>query len=176
MISSWSDIVAVLGSEATADFLRVLTIVLSFVFCLMASVMLGRDLSDLEYQRAAGINGIRRIQGHINKRTHANRVILGVSFMTAGMLSLSDVNAVLVLWMTRLIFIAMLISYTWACVQDWFDEKRQMEYLVEEEARAKQLALSRGDGFPERSSAVRGRVQPTEPRPFDAGDGSPVAP
>lgn len=120
---------------------------MSLLLLLFSAATLGRKLSDIEYQKAAGINGIDRIQAVINARTHANRVFLGLTFLIVSILGFVDFSPVIETWVARVLFLLMLGFYTASSVLDWLDERSQMRLLLKE----KQGAASSTD-------AVRGGV------------------
>lgn len=109
------------------------SIVLSVLLALASMAALGRKLADLEYQIAAGINGVRQIQAWINVRTHANRVFLGLAFLATSILLVADTPVLWRTWVGRVLFILVLGSYTAASVLDWFDERRQVHLLLKEQ-------------------------------------------
>lgn len=95
-----------------------------------SALMLGRKLADLGYQRAAGLNGVRRIQSHINIRTHANRVALALAFLVIAFLVVFGLE---LWWRTlviRVLVIAVLSNYAASSLLDWLDEDRQMRLLL----------------------------------------------
>lgn len=107
--------------------LWVLIVVLAGLLTVASSATLGRKLGDIEYQRAAHINGIFRIQAYINARTHANRVWMGVVFLIVSLVPLGDIDPFWRTWISRVLFISMLGSYTVSSVLDWLDEHRMMK-------------------------------------------------
>lgn len=102
-------------------------IILSGLLVVASSATLGRKLADIEYQRAARINGVLRIQAYINARTHGNRVYMGVVFLTSSILSLLPTDPEWRLSVTRVLLLSMLGSYTVASILDWIDEHRIMQ-------------------------------------------------
>ena len=58
--------------------LLVATAVVALVLLVASSAAFGRIFADLEYQYAAGLNGVRRIQSRVNLRTHGNRILLAL--------------------------------------------------------------------------------------------------
>jgi hypothetical protein len=106
---------------------------LSLTLILAATATLGRKLADLEYQRVTGINGVRRLQAWINARTHANRVFLGLTFLTTSVLAISDVPPLWRTWIGRVLFILVLLAYTVSSVLDWLDERRQVKLILAEQ-------------------------------------------
>jgi hypothetical protein len=104
----------------------------STTLLISSALMMGRKLADLSYQRAAGLNGVRRIQSIINIRTQANRVALGLAFLIAAFLIVFDLE---LWWRTlaiRSMVIAVLLGYTLSATLDWLDEDRQMKILLRE--------------------------------------------
>jgi hypothetical protein len=106
---------------------------LSVILSLVSMATLGRKMADLEYQIAAGLNGVRRIQSWINARTHANRVFLGITFLTTSVLSISDLPLYWRTWVGRVLFILVLLAYTISSVLDWIDERAQVKLLLRED-------------------------------------------
>lgn len=114
------------------NWLLIVVGLLSVVLILASMATLGRKMADLEYQIAAGLNGVRRIQSWINARTHANRVFLGLTFLTTSVLAVSDLPLYWRTWVGRVLFILVLLGYTVSSVMDWLDERRQVHLLLEE--------------------------------------------
>lgn len=106
--------------------LLIATALMSLLLILASSATLGRKLADLEYQHAAGLNGVLRIQAWINARTHANRVLLGIAFLTTSALTLADAPDLVRAWVARVLFILVIVTYTVSSVLDWIDERRQV--------------------------------------------------
>jgi hypothetical protein len=113
--------------------LLVLVGALSLTLILASMATLGRKLADLEYQSIAGIDGVRRIQAWINARTHANRVLLGLTFLATSVLTVSDIPLLMRTWIGRVLFIAVLLAYTVSSVLDWLDERKQVHLLLREQ-------------------------------------------
>jgi hypothetical protein len=109
---------------------------MSLLLLLFASAMLGRKLSDIEYQRAAGTNGVARIQAVINARTHANRVLLALTFLIVSVLGFVDFLPVIEIWVARALVLVMLGVFTASSMLDWRDEKRQVTMLLGEQQAA----------------------------------------
>jgi hypothetical protein len=120
--------------DAILGWLLVAVGVLSLTLILSSMATLGRKIADLEYQIEAGVNGVRRIQAWINARTHANRVFLGLTFLTTSVLAISDVPPLWRTWIGRVLFILVLLAYTASSVLDWLDERRQVKLLLREQA------------------------------------------
>lgn len=118
--------------DAGLSALLALMLGLGVLLVLTASAALGRKLSDLEYQIEAGINGIRRIQSHINVRVHANRVLLGLVFIATNVLTLADAPLLWRTWIGRVLFILVLVDFTMSAVLDWFSERQQVRLLLRE--------------------------------------------
>lgn len=109
------------------------TLLLSVLLLLAAGMTLGRKVADLEYQIAAGINGIRRIQSWVNIRTHANRVALALAFLAIAMLSLIDAPIFWRSWVSRALLLLVLANYTLSSILDWIDDRRQVALLLAEQ-------------------------------------------
>jgi hypothetical protein len=109
------------------------SLVLSVLLLFASGMTLGRKLADLEYQYAAGINGIRRIQSWVNIRTHGNRVILALAFLFIAMLSLTDAPVFWRIWVSRALLILVLANYTLSSILDWIDDRRQVALLLAEQ-------------------------------------------
>lgn len=111
-------------------------IFMSLLLFMFAAAMLGRKLSDIEYQRAAGTNGVSRIQSIINARTHANRLFLAFTFLVVSVFGFVDFPPVIETWVARVLFLLMLGVYTVSSVIDWLDERRQVRLLLTEQQAA----------------------------------------
>ena len=114
-----------------------LTTGLSVLLVLISSATLGRKLSDIEYQRAAGLNGVLSIQARINARTHANRVLLGLTFLLSSILTLADTDLLMRTWVVRVMFIAVILAYTVSSALDWLDERAQVHLNLAKEPSAR---------------------------------------
>jgi hypothetical protein len=112
--------------------LLIAIIIMAMLLLLFSSATLGRKLSDIEYQRAAGVNGVDRIQAIINARTHANRVFLALTFLIVSVLGFVDLPPEIKIWVARVLFLSMLGFYTTTSVLDWVDERRQVRLLLKE--------------------------------------------
>jgi sterol desaturase/sphingolipid hydroxylase (fatty acid hydroxylase superfamily) len=118
-------------TEADVLFVLLLAaLVASIVLLLASGASAGRILADIEYQRAAGINGIRRIQAIINARTHGNRIFLGLAFLVICILALTDVPLGVRSWTSRILILSTLVVFTVSSVLDWFDHRRQVHLLL----------------------------------------------
>lgn len=112
--------------------LLVAIIGMAMLLLLFSAATLGRKLSDIEYQRAAGVNGVDRIQAVINARTHGNRVFLALTFLIVSILAFVDLPIEIKTWVARVLFLSMLGFYTASSVLDWLDERRQVALLLKE--------------------------------------------
>ena len=112
--------------------LLMLTTVLGVLLILVSSAAFGRILADLEYQYAAGLNGVRRIQSRVNLRTHGNRVFLGLLALITGVLAFTDVPDFGRIWVTRALFVGVLLGYTLSSILDWIDERKQVRLILKE--------------------------------------------
>jgi hypothetical protein len=109
------------------------SLVLSVLLLFASGMTLGRKLADLEYQYAAGINGIRRIQSWVNIRTHANRVLLALAFLIVAVLALTDAPVFWRVWVSRALLLLVLVNYTLSSILDWIDDRRQVALLLAEQ-------------------------------------------
>ena len=122
--------------EGVLDGLLVLALVLSVILVLISSAATGRRISDLEYQREAGLNGIRKIQAHINIRAHLGRVLLGLLFIVVTVLLLADAP---MHWRTvtyRTLYAALLLYFVVSAVLDWLGDRQQMKLTMADDASA----------------------------------------
>lgn len=122
--------------------LLIVTLASSVLLLLASSVTMGRKLAELEYQYAAGINGIKRIQSWMNVRTHFNRIFLALAFLIASVLTLLGVQTFWTLWGIRILLIAVLVNYTLSSILDWRDEHRQTVLFLAEERERTDAASS----------------------------------
>jgi hypothetical protein len=113
--------------------LLILVTAMSLLLVLASTAALGRLAADLEYQYAAGLNGVRRIQSWVNIRTHANRVILGLTFLVTGILSFTDAPILWRTWIGRVLFVVVLACYTVSSIMDWLAERKQVRLLLREQ-------------------------------------------
>jgi hypothetical protein len=109
------------------------SLILSVLLLFASGMTLGRKLADLEYQYAAGINGIRRIQSWVNIRTHGNRVLLALAFLIVAVLSLTDAPVFWRTWVSRALLLLVLANYTLSSILDWIDDRRQVALLLAEQ-------------------------------------------
>lgn len=116
--------------------LLIASITLGVLLLLVSGAAFGRILADIEYQYAAGINGVRRIQSRVNLRTHGNRILLGLFALVTGILGLTDLTIVWRTWVGRVLFLLLLMIFALASVVDWLDERSQVRYLLKERADA----------------------------------------
>lgn len=116
------------------DGLLVLTLVFSVLLVLISAGTTGRKLADLEYQQAAGINGVRKIQSWVNIRTHVNRVFLGAAVLLMLSLSLAEAPLWMRLWVNSVLPMLVIASYALASSLDWRDERRQLRIIMAQES------------------------------------------
>jgi hypothetical protein len=121
-----------MGEATVMLWLQVAAIVLGVLLLLASAAAFGRILADLEYQLAAGLNGVRRIQSHINLRTHGNRIGLALFTLVAGVLGLLDAGPAWREWVARALFLAVLAGYTVSSILDWLAERAQVRLLLRE--------------------------------------------
>lgn len=141
--------------------------VLGVLLMLTSGAAFGRILADLEYQVAAGLNGVRRIQSHINLRTHGNRIGLGLFVLTTSMLTFADVDLTWRTWISRVLFLLVLASYTLSSILDWLDERSQVRLLLRE--RERDRGGPQGPAGPSGPAGPRGVAG--EPGESGSGDG-----
>lgn len=116
----------------------VATIALGLLLVLISGAAFGRILADLEYQLAAGVNGVRRIQSRVNLRTHGNRVMIGVFALTIGIMGLTALSIVWQNWIAGVLFLVVLAVYCSSSVLDWLAERRQVHILLNERSHGEQ--------------------------------------
>lgn len=121
-----------MGDDALIGLL-VYSLALSLLLVLVSSAALGRKLADLEYQQAAGINGIRSIQAWVNVRVNTNRVLLGLAFIVFTTLLLADAPVDLRTWAFRALFSVMLSSFAASSVLDWMADRKQLRLSLTQE-------------------------------------------
>lgn len=108
------------------------TIGLSLVLALTSMAAFGRILADLEYQHLAGLNGVRRIQSHVNLRTHGNRVLLGLVFLVLSVFVLIDMPDLWRTWAARVLLVLLLVAFAASSLVDWRAERQQVALLLKE--------------------------------------------
>ena len=107
-------------------------IALGIVLVLASGAAFGRILADLEYQLAAGLNGVRRIQSKVNLRTHGNRIMLGVFALGVGIMGLTSLSLVWQNWISGILFLGVLTIFCASSMLDWLAERRQVGLLIRE--------------------------------------------
>ena len=112
--------------------LLLLTLGLSLLVLLTSAAAFGRVLADLEYQHLANLNGVRRIQSHVNLRTHGNRVLLALVFGTLAVLALIEMPDLWRIWAGRVLLVMLLAAYAASSILDWLAERKQVRLLLEE--------------------------------------------
>ena len=120
--------------------LLVATAVVALVLLVASAAAFGRIFADLEYQYAAGLNGVRRIQSRVNLRTHGNRIMLALFALFTAVLALMDVTLIWRTWAGRLLFLLVLLVYAASSVLDWRAERRQVAILLRERGEARSQA------------------------------------
>jgi hypothetical protein len=103
------------------------------VLLVLASAMaLGRKLADLEYQHAAGLNGVRQIQCWVNIRTHALRVMLGLALLTVTIGTLAGLEPERQGRLELGLLLVVLAAYAASSLLDWRSERAQVALLIAE--------------------------------------------
>lgn len=111
-----------------------LTILFSAVLLGATLMSLGNVLNDIVYQRARRINGIRKIQSHVNLRTDVNRVVLATVLGTISILGIMYPNDILyVFYISRLLLLGALLMFMISSLLDIFAETKQLEILLRTE-------------------------------------------
>lgn len=124
------------NAETVQDGLLIVSLTLAVALVLISTGTLGRKVADLEYQIAAGLNGVRRIQAWLNIRGHADRIMLGGSFIVINALLLADAPVVWRTWINRTLFVFLMAVYAATAVRDWIDERKQVRMLLTEQIAA----------------------------------------
>lgn len=107
-----------------------ISIVFSILLAIISIMAVGKHFTDLQYQRAAKLNGIRWIQSWINIRTHGNRVFFALAFLITSILALTDVDILTRTWVSRILFMALLFLYLASSILDWIAEHKQLLILM----------------------------------------------
>lgn len=123
----------IVTNEQFLDVVRGVSIFLALPLMIISLMALGKHFSDLLYQRAKGLNGIRWIQSFINIRIHSNRVFFAFAFFTTSILNLAEVDPVIRAWIGVLLFLGVLTSFLISAIMDWFAEAKQLEELLKYE-------------------------------------------
>jgi hypothetical protein len=105
-------------------------IVAAILLIIVSLASLGKQLGDVEYQKAMGINGIRRLQSNINIRKHVGRALLGFVFFSISFITFTDLPIMLRMWVSRLELLILLMYMAYACVADWIGEYKQLQILI----------------------------------------------
>lgn len=115
------------------------SLIASFLLLLVSTAILGRKLSDRDYQRETGIDGTLKIQVIKEIRTHGMRVFVAITFGTFAILLIADAPMVIRQWVNRTLFLLVPLGYTIATCLDWIAEKQQQKIEIDAEraARAK---------------------------------------
>lgn len=107
------------------------SIVIAIMLILASTITIGRYLADVEYQKAAKLNGVRWIQAVINLRTQANRVLLALVVLTTSIFGLLDLDLTFRIWINRTALIIVLLAFFVSSLADWFAERRQLQILMQ---------------------------------------------
>jgi hypothetical protein len=120
--------------------LLVASLVCACVLILLSMALVGKKLSERDYQRASGINGTIKIQTMINIRTHVLRVFLGITFAVFSILLMADAPMIWRMWVNRILFVLVPFGYVLACVLDWLAERKQMRLELAQDLERKAAA------------------------------------
>lgn len=126
-----------MGEETILDTLLWAAILVSVVLGFLSTAALGRQYADLEYQREINLNGIRKIQSWVNMRIHSNRIALAVSYTITSIISIVDYNIVGRMWISRVLFLTILLAFTASALLDWLAERRQVKIIVNDPGMSK---------------------------------------
>ena len=121
-----------MNSESLLYGLLVASISLSVVLTLISTAIVGRKIADLEYQQSVGVNGAHRIQSVVNIRTHALRVLVGLTFITIALLLLAEAPEIWRQWINRTLFVLLPGTYAGASILDWMAERQQIKLQTEQ--------------------------------------------
>lgn len=131
-------------SDAAVDMglwgLLVVSLVASCLLILGAMAMIARKQTNLDYQRAAGINGTHLLQGHIDTRIYGAFLLAGITFAVFSSLLLADASMIWRQWVNRSLFVALPLLSSIVIILNWLDERRQMHIEIENDRRDKVIA------------------------------------
>ena len=122
--------------EIDLDFLELMfwiSIIMSATLAVISLMAVGKHASELQYQIARRLNGIRWIQSWINLRIHTNRVVFAAAFFTTSVLGLTTVDIISRTWIGRMLFMCVLSAFLISAVMDWCAEAKQLKILLEYE-------------------------------------------
>lgn len=119
--------------ETIGWWLSLAAVLFGIPLMMMAMAMVGRKVTDLEYQIAAELDGVRRIQAVVNIRTHTLRVLLGLAFAVAGMMTLANAPSFWSSLVSGVLLVGVLSGYMVAAVLDWLDDQKQVRILLDQE-------------------------------------------
>jgi uncharacterized membrane protein YcjF (UPF0283 family) len=156
------------------DLLLGVVIVASLLLILLSGASVGRKATDLEYQYAAGINGIRRIQSWMNIRTHTNRVLFGLAFMFSSIIGLTDLWTLQRPWIGRMIFLFVLLAFLYSAIRDWLADRKMVLMRIEMGRKQDDELRSLGHGVSERPGGLAHHIQSTVSESSDVGHGGPL--
>src|SRR5688572_29082933 len=113
------------------DVLLWASIILSLVLMIISLMSVGKHASELQYQKARKLNGIRWIQSWINLRIQGNRVFFALAFCVTSIIGIVEVEFLLRSWIGRSLFFGVLIAFTVSAAMDWMAEAKQLKILLE---------------------------------------------
>lgn len=112
-----------------------ITLFFAFGLLVTSAATAVRKLIDLEYQKFAGLDGIRKIQSHINILTQINSFALGLMFIIITGLLLGDAPMWVRTWVNRFMFAVLMGSFFGSSIFYWRSEKKQLKLSMQEDAK-----------------------------------------
>lgn len=122
-----------MDNEQILDLLFWISLICSCILLLVSTMAVGKHVSDLQYQRASGLNGIRWTQSWVNLRTHANRVVFAFVFAATSVMGIVDAPQWMRTWYGRILFLITLFMYMLSSLLDWKAEHKQLLTLLKYE-------------------------------------------
>lgn len=114
------------------DWILIISVVCAIILFSVSMATLGRQISDLEYQVAVNINGIRRLQSWINIRIQACYIFMAFVFITTSLLGLAGASLEVRLWVNRSLYLVLLGLFMFNTILAWMAEQRQVQLLIGE--------------------------------------------
>lgn len=122
---------------SVAFVLLILSLASACMCLLLSTAMVGRKIADLDYQKAAGINGTNRLQAIKELRTHGMRVIVGITFGVFAIGLLAPIPEPYRMLINRALFVAVPLGYVVVSILDWSAEKEQQRIEIRNELEAR---------------------------------------
>lgn len=107
-----------------------LSVLISMPLLIVSLMAVGKHFAELQYQILRQLNGIRRIQSHVNLRTHGNRTIFALVYIVVAISGLFSVDMELRSWISRILFLLLLVAFTVSALLDWHAEHAQLRILL----------------------------------------------